>query len=487
MADRMDVAGRAEPIDREALLSQKEEMAARGLRVLAFADGETAIEADGGFGRHLLVDLVFLGLAGMQDPVRPEVPQAIRDCHTAGVDVAMVTGDDPRTAAAIASHAGLIFTDSQVVTGEEVLNAEAMGQESLDALTRQGRIYARVAPAQKLAIVLSLARNGHFVAVTGDGVNDAPALKHAHIGVAMGRKGTEVAKESADIVITDDNFASIVSGIREGRVAYANIRKVIFMLMSTGVAELLLFLLAIPFGMPLPLLAVQLLWLNLVTNGIQDIALSGESPEGDELLRAPRKPSEPIFDRVMIRRILQSTLVMGGGGSRYSIYRSSRATAKARPAICCCCCLSCSRTFKPLRAALNANQSFGSAFLPTRFCFSPSRPTRRFILLRCTLPSSMKHCKCHRFRSPSGRSCWLWRLLPSWSWNSTNGGFAAQVAHNEEMDRGSSSCNCKGPITASQRGHWAIRKPLTMLNEPALPAPGYLDRNCGQRKSNSSR
>ncbi|WP_272951721.1 cation-translocating P-type ATPase [Sinorhizobium fredii] len=314
MADRMDVAGDAEPIDREALLSQKEEMAARGLRVLAFAEGETAIEADGGFGRHLLVDLVFLGFAGMQDPVRPEVPQAIRDCHTAGVDVAMVTGDDPKTAAAIASHAGLIFTDSQVVTGEEVLNAEAMGQENLDALTRQGRIYARVAPAQKLAIVLSLARNGHFVAVTGDGVNDAPALKHAHIGVAMGRKGTEVAKESADIVITDDNFASIVSGIREGRVAYANIRKVIFMLMSTGAAELLLFLLTIPFGMPMPLLAVQLLWLNLVTNGIQDIALSGESPEGDELLRAPRKPSEPIFDRVMIRRILQSTLVMGGGG-----------------------------------------------------------------------------------------------------------------------------------------------------------------------------
>ncbi len=314
MADRMDVAGRAEPIDRDILLHQKEEMAARGLRVLAFAEGETAIETDGGFGRHLLVDLVFLGLAGMQDPVRPEVPQAIRDCHSAGVDVAMVTGDDPRTAAAIASHAGLIFAEDQVVIGEDVRRAEENGQESLDALTRHGRIYARVAPSQKLAIVLSLARNGHFVAVTGDGVNDAPALKHAHIGVAMGRKGTEVAKESADIVITDDNFASIVSGIREGRVAYANIRKVIFMLMSTGAAELLLFLLAIPLGLPMPLLPVQLLWLNLVTNGVQDIALAGESPEGDELSRAPRRPSEPIFDRLMIRRIWQSTLVMGAGG-----------------------------------------------------------------------------------------------------------------------------------------------------------------------------
>ncbi|NRP74788.1 putative cation-transporting ATPase F [Ensifer psoraleae] len=314
MADRMDVVGRAEPIDREALIRQKEEMAARGLRVLAFAEGETAIQADGGFGRHLLVDLVFLGLAGMQDPVRPEVPQAVRDCHSAGLDVAMVTGDDPKTAAAIGSAAGLIFTEEQIVTGDDVRRAEENGQESVDRLTRNGRIYARVAPSQKLALVLSLARNGHFVAVTGDGVNDAPALKHAHIGVAMGRKGTEVAKESADIVITDDNFASIVSGIREGRVAYANIRKVIFMLMSTGAAELLLFLLAIPLGMPMPLLPVQLLWLNLVTNGIQDIALSGENPEGDELLQGPRKPSEPIFDRVMIRRILQSTLVMGGGG-----------------------------------------------------------------------------------------------------------------------------------------------------------------------------
>ncbi|MCK3780971.1 HAD-IC family P-type ATPase [Ensifer sesbaniae] len=314
MADRMDMAGRAEPIDRDVLLRQKEEMAARGLRVLAFAEGETAIEADGGFGRHLLVDLVFLGLAGMQDPVRPEVPQAIRDCHSAGVDVAMVTGDDPKTAGAIASHAGLIFTEDQVVTGEDVRVAEENGQESLDHLTRHGRIYARVAPSQKLEIILSLARNGHFVAVTGDGVNDAPALKHAHIGVAMGRKGTEVAKESADIVITDDNFASIVSGIREGRVAYANIRKVIFMLMSTGAAELLLFLLAIPLGMPMPLLPVQLLWLNLVTNGVQDITLASEGPEGDELSRAPRKPSEPIFDRLMIRRIWQSTLVMGAGG-----------------------------------------------------------------------------------------------------------------------------------------------------------------------------
>lgn len=257
--------------------------------------------------------LMAVGLAGMQDPLRPEVPKAISACRQAGIEIVMVTGDDPRTASAIARQAGIDFTEAQVVTGEQVTEAEAAGEAALDALTRSARIYARVKPVQKLAIVRSLQRNGHFVAVTGDGVNDAPALKHAHVGVAMGRKGTDVAKESADIIVTDDNFASIVAGIRAGRVAYANIRKVVFMLVSTGAAEVLLFLLALPFGLPMPLLPVQLLWLNLVTNGIQDVFLAGERPEGDELSYPPRNPREPIFDRPMLRRILISTLVMGGG------------------------------------------------------------------------------------------------------------------------------------------------------------------------------
>ncbi|WP_434729628.1 cation-translocating P-type ATPase [Rhizobium binae] len=314
MTDRMDVGGRAIEIDRGVLLAQKEEMAARGLRVLAFAEGEIRSGADQIFGHHHLVDLVFLGFAGMQDPIRPEVSQAIRECHAAGVEVAMVTGDDPKTAAAIAAQAGLEFGPSQITTGDAVREAEAAGPERLDELTKRARIYARVLPSQKLSIVLSMARNGHFVAVTGDGVNDAPALKHAHVGVAMGVKGTEVAKESADIVVADDNFASIVCGIREGRTAYSNIRKVILMLTATGAAEMLLFLLAIPLGLPMPLLPVQLLWLNLVTNGIQDVTLAGERPEGDELARPPRRPKEPIFDRLMVRRIIQSTFVIGGGG-----------------------------------------------------------------------------------------------------------------------------------------------------------------------------
>ncbi|KXF75958.1 HAD family hydrolase [Paramesorhizobium deserti] len=314
MCDRMSACGTAVAIDREALIRQKEDMAARGLRILAFAEGEIASEPDGRYGARHLVDLVFLGFAGMQDPVRPEVPAAIRDCYEAGIEVIMVTGDDPGTASAIARDAGLHFAPHQVVTGQDVRDAEAEGPDAIDRLTRNARIYARVDPAQKLSIVLSLARNGHFVAVTGDGVNDAPALKHTHVGVAMGRKGADVAKESADIILTDDNFASIVAGVREGRVAYANIRKVVFMLVSTGAAEVVLFLLAFPLGLPMPLLPVQLLWLNLVTNGIQDVALAAEKAEGDELTYPPRDPKEPIFDRVMIRRLWHSTLVIGLGG-----------------------------------------------------------------------------------------------------------------------------------------------------------------------------
>ncbi|OAV48228.1 HAD family hydrolase [Rhizobium sp. WYCCWR10014] len=312
MSDRMDSAGNAVEIDRASLLAQKEEMAARGLRVLAFAEGEISASLAGSLGHGHLVDLVFLGLAGLQDPVRPEVPNAMKDCHAAGVEVVMVTGDDPRTAAAIARDAGLGFHAGQVVSGHDIDEAARAGDQRLDEITREARIYARVQPAQKSAIVASLIRNGHIVAVTGDGVNDGPALKKAHVGVAMGLRGTEVAKESADLVVTDDNFASIVAGISEGRAAYRNIRKVVLMSVATGAAEVLLFMLALPFGLPMPLLPVQLLWLNLVTNGIQDVALAGGRPEGDELAGPPRSPLEPVLDRTMIRRVVQSTVVIGG-------------------------------------------------------------------------------------------------------------------------------------------------------------------------------
>ena len=314
MCDTMQTSEGPAPIDRDFLLGQMDIMAGQGLRVLAFAEGEIGVAGDGDYGDHLLIDLNFVGLAGMQDPIRPEAPAALAACRAAGIGVTVITGDDPRTASVISRQAGLQFSDADVASGEQVTDAIAKGEAALDELTRHVRVFARVKPDHKLAIVRSLARNGHYVAVTGDGVNDAPALKHAHVGVAMGQTGTDVAKESADIILTDDNFASIVAGIREGRVAYNNIRKVIFMQVSTGAAEVLIFLLAMVVGTPMPLTAVQLLWLNLVTNGVQDIALVTEPAEGDELSQPMRRPGEPIFDRLMLRRILSATVIMGGGG-----------------------------------------------------------------------------------------------------------------------------------------------------------------------------
>jgi magnesium-transporting ATPase (P-type) len=176
------------------------------------------------------------------------------------------------------------------------------------------RVFARVTPRQKLQIVEAARKAGHYVAVTGDGVNDAPALQAANIGVAMGKAGTDVAREAADLVISDDNFSSIVGGIEEGRIAYDNIRKVIYLLVSMGAAELLMVLLAVLSGSPVPLLPVQLLWLNLVTNGIQGVALVFEPGEGDSLRRKPRPPDEAIFNQLMVERLLVATLVVGGGG-----------------------------------------------------------------------------------------------------------------------------------------------------------------------------
>lgn len=314
MSDRMWLDSEAVDIDRAAIKADQRRMAEKGLRVLAFAEGTLPRNAHGKYGAHDLTGLVFLGLAGMHDALRPEVPEAVQRCRTAGIDIVMITGDDPLTARSIASQAGLSFSADQVVTGDDVEAAERAGTATIDALAQRARIYARVAPMQKLSLVNALARNGHFVAVTGDGVNDAPALRHAHVGVAMGRRGTAIARESADIILTDDNFASVVAGIRQGRVAYANIRKVVFMVVSTGAAEVLLFLLALAVGLPMPLLPVQLLWLNLVTNGIQDVFLAAEPAEGDELSIAPRNPKEPIFDELMLRRLLHATLTMGCGG-----------------------------------------------------------------------------------------------------------------------------------------------------------------------------
>ena len=296
-------------IEPKILHQQLKQLAEQGYRVLAVASGEITLHTNETFSEEHLQNLTLLGLICMIDPMRVEAKASINACRDAGIEVAMITGDHPITSFAIAKELNLASKSKQIVTGQQLKLAKS--EAEIDKLTQHARVFARVEPHQKLDIVHSLQRNGHFVAVSGDGANDAPALRAAHVGVAMGKDGTDLAKETADLVITDDNFSSIVSGIEEGRVAYANVRKVIFLLISTGAAELVLFTLALFMGMPLPLLAVQLLWLNLVTNGIQDIALAFEPAEGNELKKPPRSPKEPIFNRLMVERVVVSALTMG--------------------------------------------------------------------------------------------------------------------------------------------------------------------------------
>ncbi|NIQ01084.1 MAG: HAD-IC family P-type ATPase [Nitrospinaceae bacterium] len=292
-------------------LRTAETLAGQGYRVLAFAQGIQSEALDPSQAPPEPSGLRFLGYTAMIDPLRAGVREAVQDCHNAGVEVCMITGDHPITALAIARELGLTDPSERVVTGAEL---EQKPPEKLKDEVQQARIFARVAPHQKLDLVNGFRNQGHFVAVTGDGVNDAPALRAANIGVAMGRSGTDVAREAAELVISDDNFATIVAGIEEGRIAYDNIRKVIYLLVSTGAAEVILVTLAMALGMPLPLLPAQLLWLNLVTNGIQDVALAFEPGEGDVLKRKPRPPREPIFNRLMIERTVVAALVIGSVG-----------------------------------------------------------------------------------------------------------------------------------------------------------------------------
>ncbi|GMR07203.1 MAG: HAD-IC family P-type ATPase [Gammaproteobacteria bacterium] len=288
---------------------QVQQLAEQGYRVLALASGAIKLQEDEVFSEEHLKNLTFLGLVGMIDPLRVEANAAINACYGAGIEVAMITGDHPATSFAIAKELSLASDPKHIVTGKQL--SLTSNPREFDELTQHAYVFARVEPHQKLDIVKSLQRQNHFVAVSGDGANDAPALRAAHVGVAMGKSGTDLARETADLIIADDNFASIVAGVEEGRIAYANVRKVIFLLISTGAAELVLFALALFTGLPLPLLAVQLLWLNLVTNGIQDIALAFEPAEGDELKRPPRSPKEPIFNRLMVERVVVSAVVIG--------------------------------------------------------------------------------------------------------------------------------------------------------------------------------
>ena len=309
MCTTMAMPGQDVGLEQDLMEQQAHVLASGGYRVLALASGEIELGQAEIFTEEHLQRLTLIGLVGIIDPLRTEVKAAVAACRQAGIEVAMITGDHPATAFAIAQELEMVERADQLVTGPELRTAVDAG--TIDTLTHSARVFARVGPHQKLDIVQSLQRNGHFVAVSGDGANDAPALRVGQVGVAMGLGGTDVARETSDLIITDDNFASIVAGVEEGRVAYANVRKVIFLLISTGAAELVLFTLALLTGFPLPLVAVQLLWLNLVTNGIQDVALAFEPGEGDELHHPPRSPREPIFNRLMIERVVISALVIG--------------------------------------------------------------------------------------------------------------------------------------------------------------------------------
>ena len=284
----LDAAGK------ESILRAARQMAEEALRVLGAAHKPKAQLQDAEY------DMIFLGLVGMIDPPRPEAKTAIETCGRAGIKPIMITGDHPITAAAVARELGLL-TDGQVLTGGQL---DALSDADFERDVERLSVYARVSPAHKLRVVTALQKNRHFVAMTGDGINDAPALKKADIGVAMGITGTDVTKEAADMTLTDDNFASIVAAVEEGRGVFENIKKYLMFLLSCNLGEIVLLAGATLLGWPLPLSAVQILYINLATDGLPALALAVDPHEEDLMKRTPRDPRTGIFTRpVMILMI----------------------------------------------------------------------------------------------------------------------------------------------------------------------------------------
>ncbi len=302
-----DIQG--EKIKASEILNIASNFAQEGLRVLAFAYKIASDETEELTHREI-ESLTFVGLQGMIDPPRPEVISAIDGCKKAGIRVVMITGDHSVTAVAIAKKLGIGSGDYKVLAGKDI---EALSDRELFNKVKDISVYARVSPQHKLRITQQLLKHGDIVAITGDGVNDAPALKAAHIGIAMGKSGTDVAKEASDMVLTDDNFASIFAAVEEGRVVYENIKKVTLFLVSCGFGELVAIIVTILIGYPIPYIPAQILWLNLVTNGLQDIALAFEPAEKGILARPPRNPEEGILSSLMIQRTFLMGMVLAAG------------------------------------------------------------------------------------------------------------------------------------------------------------------------------
>jgi Ca2+-transporting ATPase len=297
----------ANPFDHDALLHEAERMAAAGHRVIAFAfrrfdalpDTAAATESE----------LTLLGMAALIDPPRDGAAEAVADCRTAGITPVMITGDHPGTARAIAARIGIAGDDAAVLTGGEM---ERLSDDAFAQRAAEVRIYARVTPEQKIRIINALQSRGEFVAMTGDGVNDAPALKRADIGVAMGMKGTDVAREAADMVLLDDNFATIVAAVREGRRIFDNIRKFVKYTMTSNSGEIWTLFLAPFLGLPIPLLPIHILWINLVTDGLPGLALAAEREEREIMRRPPRPPRETMFAHGMWQHMIWVGLLIGG-------------------------------------------------------------------------------------------------------------------------------------------------------------------------------
>jgi Ca2+-transporting ATPase len=306
--DALSAAGTV-PLAREHLLAQAHTLADEGYRVLAFARRQMDAVPAQLEPETVENALTFLGLVGLIDPPREEVPDAVAECRSAGIVPVMITGDHPGTARAIARRLGIVDGDDAVLTGQELAR---LSPAELEERVGKVRVYARVSPEQKIRIVQALQQRGEFAAMTGDGVNDAPALKQAHIGVAMGQKGTDVAREAADMVLLDDNFATIVRAVREGRRIYDNIRKFVKYTMTSNSGEIWTLFLAPFLGLPIPLLPIQILWINLVTDGLPGLALAAEPEEPGLMRRPPRPPGESIFAHGMWQHIIWGGLLIGG-------------------------------------------------------------------------------------------------------------------------------------------------------------------------------
>ncbi len=302
----LDVAGNLQPISQESIVAEAERMAAEGLRVLAFAQKPVPKTQDSLQHEDIETELVFLGLQGAIDPPRKEAIQAIRACQSAGIEVKMITGDHAVTASAIASTMGLQHQgDVLAFTGQELAQ---MNQQELTNAVTDGVVFARVAPEQKLRLVEALQATGKVVAMTGDGVNDAPALKQAEIGIAMGKAGTEVAKEAADMILTDDNFASIEAAVEEGRTVYQNLLKAIAFILPVNGGESMTIVISVLLARALPILSLQVLWLNMINSIAMTVPLAFEPRSARTMEHPPRPANEPLINRRLLMRILVISL-----------------------------------------------------------------------------------------------------------------------------------------------------------------------------------